>query len=129
MRINLPFYDSLISGACRRVEGLQRPGGALEQAVALAGLAKALADGVAAEVQRRLPARLAFAGQRRAAPQWTPPRPLASPFPPPAQTVPMPVDGYDAMTVVALKDEARRQGVVVVRRVKKSALIDLLRGA
>ena len=123
MRINLPFSDSLISRACRRFDGLHKPGGARDQAAALVGLAKALADGVAEEVQRRLSARFDFVAARPAAAHWTPPQPLPAQFPPPA------VDGYDTMTVVALKDEARRRGIPIDRRVKKSTLIGLLRGS
>ncbi len=111
-------------------------GGPVDQAQAIVGLVRAVADGVADELTRRLPFRMLYVPQPIPAPAWQPPTvqaaPVSVPVPTPvsvAVPVPSPVEGYEGMTVVALKDEARRRGLPVRPRVKKAELIAALKNA
>ncbi len=121
MRKILPAVPLLPGFVSERLEAriacLTKEGGPLDQAQAIVGLVRALADGLAEELTRRLPFRMLFVPQPIPAPAWAPPA---------VQVVPV-VDSYEAMTVVALKDEARRCGLPVRPRVKKSELIAALR--
>jgi len=121
MRTILPAAARLPDFVTERLEAriacLRAEGGPLDQAQAIIGLARAIADGVADELTRRLPFRMLYV-----------PQPIPAPVlvRPAIQVVPA-ADSYDAMTVVALKDEARRCGLPVRPRVKKVELIEALR--
>lgn len=108
-------FEPLEARAVARLSCLQAPGGPLDQAQALVGLGRALADGLAEELLKRLPFRSLYAPQPVAAPAWTPPT-----------EAPAPSNRYPSMTVVALKAEARKRGLPVPPRVKKSELIAAL---
>ena len=97
-------------------------GGTVDQAQALVGLTRAIADGLADELVRRLPFRMLYTPTPVPAPSWQPPAVQSHVVP-----TSKPNDGLDAMTVVALKDAARRAGLTVRPRIKKSDLIAALR--
>ena len=121
MRKILSYPPRLPAAVVERLEArlacLRAPGGPVDQAQAIAGLLRAVADGVADELTRRLPFRMLYVPQPIPAPSWVAPK---------IKVVSAP-DGYEAMTVVALKDEARRHGLPVRPRVKKAELIAALR--
>ena len=110
------LHGELEARGAEALEQLNKPGGLSDQAEAMVGLARALADGVAEELIRRLPFRMLYTPRPTPAPAWTPPKEVL-------------IDPLAAMTVVALKDEARRLGLAVPRRIKKRDLIELIRAA
>ena len=110
------LHGELEARGAEALEQLNKPGGLTDQAEAMVGLARALADGVAEELIRRLPFRMLYTPRPTPAPAWTPPKEVL-------------IDPLAAMTVVALKDEARRLGLAVPRRIKKRDLIELIRAA
>ena len=111
------IFEPLEARALARLSSLQAPGGALDQVEALVGLGRALADGLAEELLKRLPFRSLYVPQPVAAPAWTPP-----------PETPAATNRYQSMTVVALKAEARKRSLPVRPRVKKSELIAALVG-
>ncbi len=108
------LHGELEARGAEALEQLNKPGGPLDQAQAIVGLARAVADGLADELVRRLPFRMLYTPEVVPAPAWQPPEVVT-------------VDPLSTMTVVALKDEARRRGIRFSRRIKKSDLIALLR--
>ena len=108
------WHGELEARGAEAVERLTKPGGAIDQAQAIVGLARAVADGLADELVQRLPFRMLYTPKAIPAPQWQPPEIVR-------------IDPLSTMTVVALKDEARRRGLSYNRRIKKSDLIALLR--
>ena len=108
------LHGELEARGAEAIEKCYKPGGPLDQAQAIVGLARAVADGLADELVQRLPFRMLYTPKAIAAPAWQPPKVVE-------------VDPLSTMTVVALKDEARRRGINFSRRIKKSDLIRLLR--
>ena len=96
------------------VERLTKPGGAVDQAQAIVSLARAVADGLADELVQRLPFGMLYTPKAKPVSSWQPPEIVH-------------IDPLSTMTVVALKDEARRRGISFNRRIRKSDLIALLR--
>ena len=68
------LHGELEARAAEALEQLNKPGGLSDQAEAMVGLARALADGVAEELIRRLPFRMLYTPRPTPAPAWTPPR-------------------------------------------------------
>ena len=73
MRKNLPRTPRLPDAVVERLEArlacLRAPGGPIDQAQAVVGLLRALADGVADELTRRLPFRMLYVPQPTPAPE------------------------------------------------------------
>jgi hypothetical protein len=125
------LHGELEARGAEAVGKLTELGGPVDQAQALVGLTRAIADGLADELVRRLPFRMLYTPTPVPAQSWKPP--VVPPAPVKRALQPVVVqaspsdDGFEAMTVVALKDAARHAGLVVRPRVKKSDLIAALR--
>jgi len=126
------WHGELEARGAEAVTKLTELGGPVDQAQALVGLTRAIADGLADELVRRLPFRMLYTPTPIPAQSWTPPVVRSAPVARPAvqslvaQSAPS-EDGFETMTVVALKDAARHAGLPIRPRIKKADLIAALR--